>query len=188
MNEKANQAIADFLTAIGIDYNTEEMKQTPQRVVKLFEKLFSGVNENPAKLLSHVYPTEYAGLVAVTNIPFKSVCEHHLMPFLGTVDVVYHPRNGQVVGFSKMEDLVNLLAHRPQLQERLTQDIAKALMDNLAADGVMVRIKAEHFCMILQGEMQMGSQIITFSSEGSLANNGEMRDEGLLLLGGKIDE
>lgn len=184
MNVKAEHAIAEFLDAMGIDTTDEVMKQTPARVTKLFRTLFNGINQDPVETMKKVYETEYKGLVAITNIPFKSVCEHHLMPFLGKVDIVYHPKDGRVVGFSKMEELINIYGHRPQLQERFTQEIAKAIEDGLNAKGVLVRVQAEHFCMIMQGEMQLGSKVVTFASNGSLATGGEMRNEALLLVSG----
>lgn len=184
MNVKAEQAVADFLEAMGIDVTSEVMKRTPSRVAKLFDTLFNGINQDPIKTMQRVYATEYKGLVAINNIPFKSVCEHHLMPFLGKIDIVYHPKDGRVVGFSKMEELINILGHRPQLQERFTQEIAQTIEEGLNADGVMVKVEAEHFCMILQGEMQLGSKVTTFASTGTLSNGGIMREEGLLLISG----
>ncbi|MBP9550650.1 GTP cyclohydrolase I, partial [Veillonella sp.] len=131
-----------------------------------------------------VFSTDYTGLVAVTNIPFYSMCEHHLLPFFGTVDIVYQPKEGRVVGLSKFGDVVNVLARRPQLQERLTSQIADAIEQDLMADGVFIRMKATQLCMLIKGEMQQGTQVVTIESRGILQEGGPLRDEAIALMGG----
>ena len=126
-------------------------------------------------------------MVAVTNIPFYSVCEHHLMPFFGTADIIYQPKDGRVAGLSKLSDLVNLFAHRPQLQERMTREIATALETDLEAEGVMVRIKATHLCMLIKGELQQGTAVVTMECRGVLSRTGQLREEALTILGGSTD-
>jgi len=126
-------------------------------------------------------------LVAVTSIPFYSVCEHHLMPFFGTADIVYQPKDGRVAGLSKLSDLVNLFARRPQLQERMTREIATALENDLEAEGVMVRIKATHLCMLIKGELQQGTAVVTMECRGVLSRTGQLREEALTILGGSTD-
>ena len=124
------------------------------------------------------------GLIAVTGIPFYSMCEHHLLPFFGTVDIVYQPKDGCVAGLSKFQDVVNILSRRPQLQERLASELADAIMNDLSAHGVFVRITSTQLCMLIKGTMQQDSKVITLESRGVLAETGTVRDEALAMLGG----
>ena len=179
--------MAQFLTALGIDLKAADMENTPQRVAGLYEELFVGMNKSSADIWGDIFPTDYKGLVAVTSIPFYSVCEHHLMPFFGTADIVYQPKDGRVAGLSKLSDLVNLFARRPQLQERMTREIATALENDLEAEGVMVRIKATHLCMLIKGELQQGTAVVTMECRGVLSRTGQLREEALTILGGSTD-
>ncbi len=186
MNKKAVESMASFLESMGINLKNENMEKTPQRVVALYEALFSGRGKDTSSLWGDVFPTEYRGIVAVTGIPFYSVCEHHLMPFFGTVDIAYVAENGRVAGFSKLAKLVEIMARRPQLQERMTREIADAIEMDLSATGVMIRIEAEHFCMLMLGEVKPGTKAVTVESRGILSSSGEKREEALLLFqGGK---
>lgn len=187
MKEQASEGVAQFLTALGIDLKAADMEKTPQRVAGLYEELFAGMNKSSAEIWGDIFPTEYKGLVAVTNIPFYSVCEHHLMPFFGTADIIYQPKDGRVAGLSKLSDLVNLFAHRPQLQERMTREIATVLETDLEAEGVMVRIKATHLCMLIKGELQQGTAVVTMECRGVLSRTGQLREEALTILGGSTD-
>lgn len=145
------------------------------------------MNVKSADIWGEIFPTEYKGLVAVTDIPFYSVCEHHLMPFFGTVDIVYQPKEGRVAGLSKLSDLVNVFARRPQLQERMTRQIATALETDLLAEGVVVRIKATHLCMLIKGELQQGTAVVTMECRGVLSKTGQLREEAMAILGGTTD-
>ena len=184
MNRDAKEAIAAFLQALQIDTTTPELAKTPEHVASMYEELFQGVQQHTKDIWGEVFSTDYIGLVAVTNIPFYSMCEHHLLPFFGTVDIVYQPKEGRVVGLSKFGDVVNVLARRPQLQERLTSQIADAIEQDLMADGVFIRMKATQLCMLIKGEMQQGTQVVTIESRGILQEGGPLRDEAIALMGG----
>ncbi|WP_251443563.1 GTP cyclohydrolase I [Veillonella intestinalis] len=187
MKEQASEGIAQFLRALGIDLQAAGMEKTPQRVATLYEDLFSGMHVNSADIWGEIFPTEYKGLVAVTDIPFYSVCEHHLMPFFGHVDIVYQPKEGRVAGLSKLSDLVNVFAKRPQLQERMTRELATAIETDLQAEGVVVRIKATHLCMLIKGELQQGTAVVTMECRGVLSKTGQLREEAMAILGGTTD-
>lgn len=188
MNRQSVEGMKQFLEGLGIDTVEGPLAKTPERVTRLFTNLFSGVGKDSKEIWGDVFATDYQGLVAVTDIPFYSVCEHHLMPFFGTVDIVYQSKDGRVAGLSKLAKLVELFARRPQLQERMTAEIADAVEKDLEASGVLVRIRAEHFCMLMLGEVKPGTKAVTFESRGLLHESGPLREEGLLLIqGGKID-
>lgn len=180
----AEQGIEQFLRALHIDIEARDMQDTPKRVATLYTELFSGLQEDAHQLLENTYPTDYEGLVAVKDIPFYSVCEHHLVPFYGMVHIVYEPVDGKVVGLGRLQKLVKVFASRPQLQERMTGEIVKALMDGLGAKGAMVQIVGTHLCMLMKGEVSHSTQAITLSSEGSLRDDPVLQQEALLLLGG----
>ena len=184
----AEKAMQSFLESLGLDLEQEHMEKTPQRVATLFAELFSGRNQRTQDVWGEVFPTDYQGLVAVEKIPFYSMCEHHLMPFFGTVDVIYQPHEGRVAGLSKVADLVNVLARRPQLQERLSKQIAESLEQDLGAQGVLVRIQATHLCMLMKGQLELGTQVQTFEARGLLAEGGALRDQAMLILGGQGHE
>ncbi|WP_251424268.1 GTP cyclohydrolase I [Veillonella agrestimuris] len=184
MNHRAQEGIEQFLKALSVDIEAPELAKTPVRVVDLYEDLFSGIGVSTKELWGDIFPTDYAGLVAVTNIPFYSMCEHHLMPFFGTVDVIYEPHNGCVAGLSKFSDVIAVLSKKPQLQERLTKEIADAIMNDLSAEGVFVRLKATQLCMLMKGNLPHGSQVVTIESRGVLNEAGALRDEALAMLGG----
>lgn len=188
MKEKAEQAVQDFLEALHLDLSALGMEKTPQRVASLYGALFSGLDTDPKSVWGQVFPTDYKGLVALKDIPFYSICEHHLMPFFGTVDVVYQPHEGRVAGLSKVADVIRVLAARPQLQERLSAQLADSLEQDLGAEGLIIRIKATHLCMLMRGEVQPGTQAMTLERRGLLAEQGPLGQEGLLLLGGVHDE
>lgn len=185
MSTETERAVATFLRSLGVDLSQQGLEKTPGRVASLYKELFSGQGRHTQSVWGDVFPTDYQGLVAVTNIPVYSMCEHHLMPFFGRVDIVYHPKDGRVVGFSKMKDAVEVLARRPQLQERLTLQLADALEQDLQADGVLIRMRCTHLCMLIRGEMELGSQALTLESRGLLSQEGALRQEAMTILGGK---
>jgi len=169
MNQRAKDGIKQFLAALSVDTEAPELEKTPSRVTELYSELFSGVGLDTKSAWGETFSTDYKGLVAVTGIPFYSMCEHHLLPFFGTVDIVYQPKNGCVAGLSKFQDIVNILSRRPQLQERLASELADAIMNDLSAHGVFVRITSTQLCMLIKGTMQQDSKVITLESRGVLA-------------------
>jgi putative GTP cyclohydrolase I len=184
MNQLAKEGIEQFLRALSVDTKAPELEKTPTRVTELYEELFSGVGKETKELWGELFSTDYNGLVAVTDIPFYSMCEHHLLPFFGTVDVIYQPHSGCVAGLSKFNDVITVLSRKPQLQERLTREIADAIERDLSAEGVFVRLKATQLCMLMKGTLQQGSQVVTIESRGLLREAGSLRDEALAMLGG----
>lgn len=187
MKEEAQAGIAQFLRALGVDPESDVMSKTPERVAALFADLFAGVNKTTESVWGETFTSEYEGLVAVTGIAYHSVCEHHLMPFFGTVDIIYQPHKGRVAGISKFGDVIDILAHRPQLQERLTKQIADAIEQELGADGVLVRIRGTHMCMLVKGEFPQGTVVQTLECRGVLGETGPLREEALTMLGGITD-
>lgn len=184
MNEQAKENMALFLESFGIDLKQQGMEKTPTRVAMLYSQLFEGVGKSTCHAWGEVFPTEYEGLVSVMNIPFYSMCEHHLMPFYGMVDIIYQPTDGKVAGLSKFGDVINILARRPQLQERLTNQIADAIENELGAAGVLVRVTGTHLCMLIRGDMQQGTQTVTLEGRGVLGVDGAPREEAFAIMGG----
>ena len=160
-NEKAIQAMRDFLEAIGVDISKQGMEKTPERVARMYEFLFNGMNADTASIWGETFDAGSEGIVAVRHIPFYSMCEHHLVPFFGEVSIAYLPATGKVAGFSKFSRLVELLSHRPQLQERLTAQIAAAVQRDLMARGVLVTVEAQQLCMTMRGDLAHGTRTIT---------------------------
>ena len=172
MNQRAKDGIKQFLQALSVDTEAPELEKTPSRVTELYGELFSGVGMDTKSAWGDTFTADYKGLVALSGIPFYSMCEHHLLPFFGTVDIVYQPKDGCVAGLSKFQDVVNILSRRPQLQERLTSELADAIMDDLSAHGVFVRITSTQLCMLIKGTMQQDSKVITLESRGVLDETG----------------
>ena len=165
-NEKAVQAMRAFLEALGLDLEQCGMERTPERVAGLYADLFDGLGKDSNGIWGERFPSETKGIVAVRHIPFYSVCEHHLLPFHGVAHVGYIPSNGQVVGLSKLARLVELYARRPQVQERITQQVADALMEYADAKGVIVVTECEHMCMAMRGVNKPASRTITSAVRG----------------------
>jgi len=155
--DKIKLAMASIIEAIGEDPLREGIKQTPRRVAEMYAELFSGLDADPKAELAVDFKEGYEEMVILRDIPFYSMCEHHLLPFYGVAHVGYIPSaGGRVVGVSKLARVVEILARRPQLQERMTQQIADAIFEALRPDGVAVVIQAEHLCMIMRGVKKMG--------------------------------
>ena len=169
INEKAVQAMHDFLEALGLDLQHLGMKKTPQRVAEMYTQFFSGLQENPDDQWQQPIITQSNGLVAVRNIRFHSLCEHHLLPFFGTVHIAYYPKNGKIAGFGHFVDAVDTLARRPQLQERLTDELCQSLMRGLHPEGVLVVVQATHLCLTMRNRLAMDTGIITTAATGTLA-------------------
>lgn len=167
--EKIQDAVRLILEAVGEDPNREGLRDTPKRVANMYAEIFSGLHHSPAEVLSARFHVAHDEMVLVKDIPFYSACEHHLLPFFGKAHVAYLPHAGEVTGLSKLARLVDRVAKRPQIQERMTNDIADTLMDTLRPQGVMVLIEAEHLCMTMRGIQKPGSQTITLATRGLYA-------------------
>ncbi len=182
---KIEQAVSTILQAIGEDSTREGLTGTPKRVARMYQELFAGLDEDPAHLLDVHFSERYDEMVVLRDIPFYSVCEHHLMPFMGKAHVAYLP-NGKVVGLSKLARVVDVFARRPQVQERLTGQIADLLMEKLQARGAGVIIEATHTCMTLRGVRKPGSVMVTSAMKGLFRTNLATRNEAInLMTGGK---
>lgn len=168
MNKKAIAAMQDFLDGIGIDTEKCGMEKTPERVAAMYEYLFEGMNVDTDAVWGELFRSESEGIVVVKDIPFYSMCEHHLLPFFGQVSLAYIPKNGMVAGFSKFIKLVEIISHRPQLQERMTRQIAEAIERGLGAEGVLVTVEATQLCMCMRGECAHGTKAVTSVGLGLL--------------------
>lgn len=180
--EKAVAAMKDFLEAVGVDLSDRDMEKTPERVASLFNYLFSGMNDNLENIWGELFDVESNGIVAVRNIPFHSMCEHHLLPFFGRVSIAYIPKNGRVAGFGKFTKLVESISHQPQLQERLTSMIAEEIEKGLEADGVLVVVEAHQLCMAMRGEIANDTCTITSKSLGVFQDDALLCRQAMKLL------
>lgn len=181
--KKIEMAVEMILEAIGEDPNREGIKDTPARVAKMYAEIFDGMNQDPAKLFEKTFDEHHNEMVIVKNIPFYSMCEHHLMPFFGQAHIAYIPAdNGRICGISKLARLVDLFAKRPQVQERLTTQIADTIMSELKPLGVLVVMEAEHLCMSMRGVEKPGSKTTTSAVRGAFLKNDKTRNEALSLL------
>ncbi len=185
MNEKAVLAYREFLEALGLNLDELGMQDTPRRVTELYEVLFEGLATKTEDIWGEIFTSDYHGLVTVAGLRFHSLCEHHLLPFFGIADVVYLPRDGKVAGLSKIENLVQILSRRPQLQERLTEQITIALMTDLHAQGAWVRLQARHLCMTMKGEASPDTWITTVHGLGRLSAGTAEEARVLALIGGR---
>ena len=169
------RAIESILGFIGEDPMREGLRDTPSRVAKLYAELFSGIGQDPALFLNTVFDEDHHEPVVVKDISFFSVCEHHLLPFTGYAHVGYMP-TGKVVGASKLIRVVEVLSKRPQIQERLTSQIADTINDNLDTRAVFVFMSAEHMCMTMRGVRKQGSQIVTVAERGAKGELASLKD------------
>ncbi len=181
--ERIEHAIREIIAAVGEDPGREGLADTPARVARMYAELFEGLRIDPTEHLRVGFEAGHDEMVILRDIPFYSVCEHHFMPFHGTAAVGYIP-DGRVVGVSKLARLVEGYARRPQLQERLTSQVADALMDTLRPDGVAVVIEAEHLCMTQRGIKKPGSRMVTSATRGLFRKNEVTRAEFLSLVRG----
>jgi GTP cyclohydrolase I len=180
------KAVTSIITAIGEDYKREGLVDTPKRVAEMYTELFAGIGIDPKDELTVGYELGHREMVIVRDVPFYSMCEHHLLPFYGTVHIGYIPDiSGRVVGISKLARVVEIIARRPQIQERLTTDIADAILDGLKPDGVAVVVQAEHLCMIMRGIKKPGSNVITSALRGAFRRKPASRAEFFSLIQGK---
>lgn len=183
---KIEKAVAAIIEAIGEDPSREGLSGTPQRIAEMFDELFSGVDKDPREELAIGFEEGHREMVIVKDIPFYSMCEHHLLPFYGLIHVGYIPNtDGRVIGASKVARVVEVLAKRPQIQERMTTQIADAISQTLQADGVAVVIEAEHLCMTMRGIKKPGANIVTSATRGLFRTKAATRAEFLSLVRGK---
>lgn len=175
--EKIEAAVKMILEAIGEDPSREGLLNTPRRMANLYEEVFSGINQDPHELLEVSFTEYHDELVLVKDIPLYSICEHHLLPFYGKAHVAYIPRGGKVVGISKLARVTEVYASRPQLQERLTSQIADCINNTLHPYGVAVVIQAEHMCMTMRGIKKPGALTVTSAVRGLFETKAETRAE-----------
>lgn len=179
-------AVTSIIRAIGEDPEREGLVDTPVRVAEMYAELFAGLDKDPREELTVGYELGHREMVIVRDIPFYSMCEHHLLPFYGVAHIGYLPdAEGRVVGLSKLARVVEAITKRPQIQERMTSQIADAIMEGLKPSGVAVIIQAEHLCMIMRGVKKPGSNIITSAIRGAFRTKPETRTEFFSLLQGK---
>ncbi|MGL4971894.1 MAG: GTP cyclohydrolase I FolE [Culicoidibacterales bacterium] len=183
MDTKAIEAaFKEILIAMGEDPNREGLQETPKRVAKMYAEIYSGLNENPAEVLAIGFEEDqHEEVVIVKDIPFYSTCEHHFVPFYGKAHIAYLP-NKRLTGLSKLARAVEIIARRPQLQERISQQVADAVETALAPRGVFVVIEAEHMCMTMRGIKKPGSKTITTVARGVYESDAQLRQEVLQLM------
>jgi len=180
--KKIEKAIREILEAIGENPKRKDLLDTPKRVAEMYEELFSGIQKEPARELEVVLDQKYEEIILLKNIPLYSVCEHHLLPFIGRAHIAYIPGQGRVTGLSKIARVADILARRLQVQERLTTQIAEIIMAKLRPLGVMVVIEAEHLCMSMRGVQKPGTITVTSAVRGIFKKNVKTRSEALALM------
>jgi GTP cyclohydrolase I len=180
--KKIERAVKDILEAIGEDPKRNDLQETPGRVAEMCEEIFSGILQDPEKELEVILDQKHDEIVLLKNIPLYSVCEHHLVPFIGKASIAYIPKDGRVTGLSKLARVVDILARRPQVQERLTTQIAEIVMRKLKPKGCMVVLEAEHLCMSMRGVRKPGTLTVTSAVRGIFQKNEKTRAETLSLM------
>jgi GTP cyclohydrolase IA len=180
-SERIRKAVVEILSAIGEDVQREGLRDTPDRVARMYAELCGGMYEDPKKHLKSIFTENYDEIVLLRDIPFYSLCEHHILPFIGQAHVAYMP-TGKVLGVSKLARIVDCFAHRLQTQERLTGQIADYLMENLKPMGVAVVLHASHNCMTIRGIKKPGSMMVTSALRGLFKKDARSRNEVLSLM------
>ena len=176
-------AVREILLAVGEDPDREGLLETPARVARMYAELFSGLHCDPRELLGKTFTQKYDEMVLERNIEFASTCEHHLLPFLGKAHIAYLPK-GKIVGLSKLARVVEVLSHRPQVQERMTEELADLLMEELEPRGVAVILEASHTCMTIRGVRKPDSVCTTSAMRGTFRENQATRNELMALIYG----
>jgi GTP cyclohydrolase IA len=179
--ERAAAAVREILVAIGEDPDRDGLKDTPERVARAYQEMFTGLETDPAEVLSKTFEIDHDEMVLVRDIEVWSTCEHHLLPFTGVAHVAYIPAKGRITGLSKLARLVDAYAKRPQVQERLTTQVADALVEHLHPQGVMVVIECEHLCMTMRGVRKPGAKTVTSAVRGVM-NSPATRAEAMSLI------
>ena len=179
--ERIEKAVKEILLAVGEDVERDGLKGTPERVARMYSELLAGMYEDPKEHLRNVFTEKYDEVVLLRDIPFYSICEHHLMPFIGSAHVAYLP-SGMVLGVSKLARIVDCFAHRLQVQERLTNQIADFIMNGLKPRGVAVVLEASHSCMTIRGIKKPGSVMVTSALRGIFKKDPKSRSEVMSLM------
>ena len=182
--EKIEAGVRLILEGIGEDPDREGLQKTPARVARMYEEVFAGMTEDPSVHFETLFYEHHQEMVLVKDIPFYSMCEHHLVPFFGRAHVAYIPsaETGKICGISKLARLVDCYAKRPQMQERMTSQIADTLVEQLQPQGVIVVIEAEHMCMTMRGVKKPGSQTLTSAVRGAFEKSQKTREEALSII------
>jgi GTP cyclohydrolase IA len=184
--EKIKKAVRDILEAVGEDPDRDGLKDTPRRVAEMYGEIFQGLHKNAKEDLKVGFELGHREMVVLKDIPFYSMCEHHLLPFFGIAHVGYIPaKDGRIVGISKIARVVETIARRPQVQERMTTDIVDTISKTLKATGAGVVLQAEHMCMIMRGIKKPGSNVITSALRGTFKTDGITRAEFFSIIQGK---
>ncbi|ERM93361.1 GTP cyclohydrolase I [Caldanaerobacter subterraneus subsp. yonseiensis KB-1] len=183
--EKIKKAVREILEAIGEDPDREGLLETPDRVARMYEEIFSGLHTDVKDVIKIFQEDEHQEIILVKDIPLYSMCEHHLLPFIGVAHVAYLPRKGRILGLSKVARIVDVLSKRPQLQERLTSEIADTIMEAVNPLGVAVVIEAEHLCMTMRGVKKPGSKTVTSALRGIFRQDPKARAEVMALINSK---
>ena len=179
--QRIEAAVREILIAIGEDPDREGLVETPSRVARMYEEIFGGLEDDPTRHLK-LFDESSEEMVVVRDIPLYSMCEHHLIPFMGRAHIAYIPNSGRIIGLSKLARIVDAYAKRPQLQERLTAQIADFLYDELKPKGVAVIIEAQHLCMTMRGARAAGSETQTSALRGTMRSDAKTRAEVMSLL------
>lgn len=179
---KIRKAVRMILEGIGEDADRHDLKKTPERVAEMYAEIFSGIARDPAKELEVLLGEKHGEIVLLKGIPLYSICEHHILPFIGKAHIAYIPKQGRVTGLSKIARVVEILSRRLQVQERLTTEIAEILMKKLKPMGVMVIIEAEHLCMSMRGIKKSGVLTVTSAVRGVFKENQKTRSETMALI------
>lgn len=179
--EKIERSFENILEALGEDREREGLKETPKRVAQSYGELFSGLLQDPKDVLQRTFTVDRNDLIVEKNIDFHSMCEHHFLPFYGQIDVAYIP-NGKIVGFGDIIKAIDILAKRPQIQERLCAQLADAIYETLDCQGVFIMVKAKHMCMTMRGEKRQNSEIITTAARGVFETDSSKKLEVLSLI------
>ena len=183
--ERIKAAVREILIGIGEDPDREGVLETPDRVARMCEEIFAGLHKDPKSVVKVFQEENHEEMVLVKNIPIYSVCEHHLLPFTGTAHVVYIPKRGRVMGLSKLARIVDIIAKKPQLQERLSSEVANVIMESIDPLGVAVVVEAEHLCMTMRGIKKPGSKTVTSALRGNIKTDARTRAEVMALKNGR---
>lgn len=183
--ERVKAAVREILIAIGENPDREGLIETPDRVARMYEEIFAGLHKDPRDEVKIFQEENHEEMVMVKDIPLYSVCEHHLLPFVGVAHVVYIPSKGKVMGLSKLARIVDTVAKKPQLQERLSTEVAEVIMETINPRGVAVVVEAEHLCMTMRGIKKPGSKTITSALRGNIKTDARTRAEVMALINGR---
>jgi GTP cyclohydrolase I len=182
--ERVKAAVREILFASGDNPDREGLLETPDRVARMYEEIFEGLHKDPKELVKVFQEGSHEEMVLVKDIPLYSMCEHHLLPFVGVAHVVYIPKKGKIMGLSKLARIVDLVAKKPQLQERLSSQVADVIMEAIQPLGVAVVVEAEHLCMTMRGIKKPGSKTITSALRGIIKTDARTRSEVMALING----